>query len=310
MDRLDLRLVEYFIAVAEELHFGRAAARLHIAQPSLSQQIRRLEDHLGVALFQRDSRNVELTTAGEALLREGRETLRQARRTIQATRTADGERLTIGFYGSAANRLLVEVLRVFGERHPRCQVSVREGLLGRIDDLLDGSVDLAFTRLLPGQTGLEATVLAEEPRLVALPRGHRLAERDTVRLAELRHESFIVNPAVPDDGPPERWLAEQRRHGLPGRIAAQSASVQEILALVASGHGVCLVPLAVALDYARPGVGYVPVLDAEPAVVSLAWRPGPLPAVAQAFIALSRQAAAGMPHPAQASADTAPSPSL
>ncbi|MGO9973848.1 MAG: LysR family transcriptional regulator [Solirubrobacteraceae bacterium] len=89
MDRLDLRLVEYFVAVAEELHFGRAAQRLHIAQPSLSQQIRRLENQLGVTLLERNSRHVQLTGAGQALLREGRKTLSQAQQAIQATRTAD-----------------------------------------------------------------------------------------------------------------------------------------------------------------------------------------------------------------------------
>src|SRR6516162_8018596 len=104
MERLDLRLVEYFVAVAEELHFGRAAERLHIAQPSLSQQIRRLEVQLGVPLLERNSRNVRLTPAGDALVREGRRTLRQARRAIHAARTAGAPRLTVGFYGSAADR--------------------------------------------------------------------------------------------------------------------------------------------------------------------------------------------------------------
>src|SRR6266567_5360530 len=100
MERLDLRLVEYFVAVAEELHFGRAAQRLHIAQPSLSQQIRRLESQLGVALLERNSRHVQLTGPGETLLREGRKTLSQAQHAIQATRAAGSGRLTVGFYGS------------------------------------------------------------------------------------------------------------------------------------------------------------------------------------------------------------------
>ncbi len=291
MERLDLRLVEYFIAVAEELHFGRAAERLHIAQPSLSQQIRRLEAQLGVTLFERDSRNVELTVAGEALLREGRRTMRQARRAIQATRAAAGGRLRVGFYGSAANALLPEVLRTFGERHPSTEVSVRELLLGSIDDVLDGRVDLAFTRLQPGQSELEVEVLGEEPRLVALPRDHPLAPRESVRYAELGEERFIVNPAVPGDEAPPRWLAEQRRHGLPGRIAAESASIPEILTLVASGRGVSLVPAAVAHQYPRADVAYVPVSDADPAVVSLAWRPGRLPPHARAFVETAREVA-------------------
>jgi DNA-binding transcriptional LysR family regulator/protein-tyrosine-phosphatase len=295
MERLDLRLVEYFVAVAEELHFGRAAARLHIAQPSLSQQIRRLEAQLGVSLLERNSRNVHLTLAGQALLQEGRKTLSQARHTIQAVRSAGAPRLTVGFYGSAASELLPDVLRAFSERLPRVDVSVRELLLGSIDDILDGSVDIAFTRMLPGQTELEVEVLTEEPRLAALASTDPLANRQTLTFADLRDESFIINPVARHDGPPPRWLAEQRRHELPGRIAAQATSLQEILALVAAGRGVCLLPQAVARHHPRAGVTYVPVTDADPAVVSLAWRPEPISPAVNAFIEASRQIAARHP---------------
>jgi DNA-binding transcriptional LysR family regulator len=288
MDRLDLRLVDYFVAVAEELHFGRAAARLHIAQPSLSQQVRRLEDQLGVVLLERSSRRVELTSAGETLLREGRKLLEQAARASRATRASAREQLTVGFYGSAADCLLPDVLRSFGERHPKVDVAVRELLLGSIDELLDGSVDVALTRLLPGQTELEIEVLRREPRVVALPASHRLAGHDSLVFAQLCEERFIVNPV--GGGVPERWLAEQKRHGLPGQVAAEAASLQEILTLVASGNGVCLVPASVGVRYPRDGVRYVPVRDADPAVVSLAWRPGGLRPIVPAFIATAREA--------------------
>jgi DNA-binding transcriptional LysR family regulator len=299
MERLDLRLVEYFIATAEELHFGRAAARLHIAQPSLSQQIRRLETQLGVTLLDRNSRNVQLTTAGETLLREGRKTLSQAQHAIQTTRAASTGNLTVGFYGSAASTLLPRVLRAFSERQPAFAVSVRELLLGSIDDILDGKVNVAFTRLLPGQTELEIEVLAREPRLVALAITHPLAARDTLTYADLSDESFIVNPALESDGTPLRWTSEQRRHGLPGRVAAEATSVQEILALVAATHGVCLVPSAVTQHYPRTDVAYVPVSDAEPAVVSLAWRPGRVSPAADAFIHAARQVATAVDLPAR-----------
>jgi DNA-binding transcriptional LysR family regulator len=291
MERLDLRLVEYFIAVAEELHFGRAAERLHIAQPSLSQQIRRLEAQLRVSLLERNSRNVHLTPAGKALLEEGRKTLSQAQHAIQTTRAAGAPRLTVGFYGSAASELLPDVLRAFGERVPGIEVSVRELLLGSIDDILDGSVNIAFTRLLPGQTELEVEVLAEEPRLLALASTHPLSARQSLRLADLSRESFITNPAAKHEGPPPRWLDEQRRHDLPGRVAGEATSLQEVLALVAARRGVCLLPSAAAKHYPRAGVSYVPVSDADPAVVSLAWRRGPIAPAVEAFIAASRQAA-------------------
>lgn len=292
MERLDLRLVEYFIATAEELHFGRAAARLHIAQPSLSQQIRRLETQLGVTLLDRNSRNVQLTTAGETLLWEGRKTVSQSQHAIQTTRAASTGSLTVGFYGSAASTLLPRVLRAFSERHPPCAVSVRELLLGSVDDILDGKVNVAFTRLLPGQTDLEIEVLAQEPRLVALAITHPLAARDALTYADLSDQRFIINPVVQAEGTPPRWSAEQRRHGLPGRVAAEAGSIQEILTLVAAGRDVCLVPSAVAQHYPRTEVAYVPVSDAEPAVVSLAWRAGRVSPAAEAFIHTARQVAA------------------
>ena len=292
MERLDLRLVDYFVAVAEELHFGRAAERLHIAQPSLSQQIRRLEQQLGVTLLERNSRNVRLTPAGEAFLREGRRALAQAQRAISATRAAGAELLTVGFYGSAGRALLPAVLTAFHERHPMTDVRVREILLGSIDEILDGKVDVAFTRLAPDQTELEVAVIASEPRLIALANSHPLASRETLTFGDLRGESFIVNPMVAQDGPPARWLAEQRRHDLPGRIAAEARSTQEIMALVGAGRGVCLVPAAAALHDRPPDVVCVPVTDAEPAVVSLAWPPDRSNPTVKAFVETAREVAA------------------
>lgn len=279
------------MTVAEELHFGRAAARLHIAQPSLSHQIRKLEHQLGVTLLVRSSRHVELTAAGLELQAHGRRLLTQSQRAIRATRAAATEGLTVGFYGSAASSLLPHVLRAFADQHPGVEVSVRELLLGGLTDILNGNVDVAFTRLVPGQAEPEVEVIAREPRVLALPRAHPLAARDSLTFADLRDESFITNPADREAGPPTRWLAEQRRHGLPGRIAAQAASVQEILTLVATGRGVCLVPAPVARHYPRADVTYVEVPDAEHAVISLAWAPGALRPVVQAFIDAARAVA-------------------
>ena len=283
--------MQYFVAVAEELHFGRAAARLHIAQPSLSHQIRRLEQQLGVTLFDRSSRRVELTEAGRALLSEGRRLLAHSERTTRLVRSVSAERLTVGFYGSAASALLPDVLRSFGEEHPSAEVSVRELLLDQIDELLAGGVDVAFTRLLPGQAEVELEVIAREPRVVALPASHSLSGQPTLQFNDLQHESFITNPVIEASAPPKRWLAEQARHGLPGRIAARAASVQEILALVAAEKGVCLVPASVAQHYPRADVVYIAISDADPAVISLAWPRGDLRPIVGAFIEATRRLA-------------------
>jgi DNA-binding transcriptional LysR family regulator len=280
--------------VAEELHFGRAADRLHIAQPSLSHQIRRLEQQLGVTLFDRTSRRVELTDAGRALLSEGRRLLAQSDRTTRLVRSVSVERLTVGFYGSAATAVLADLLARFSEEHPSAEVSVRELLLDQIDELLAGGVDVALTRLLPGQADVELEVIAHESRVVALPASHALSGRATLRFSDLEEESFITNPVVESSVPPKRWLAEQARHGLPGRVAAQAASVQEILTLVAAGKGVCLVPASVAQHH-RADVVYVEMSDADPAVVSLAWPRGGLRPIVAAFIEVTRRLARGSP---------------
>jgi DNA-binding transcriptional LysR family regulator len=275
MDQLDLRLVRYFVTVAEELHFGRAAERLHIAQPSLSQQIRRLESQLGVALLTRTSRRVELTKAGAALLRDGEQLLQQAQRTMQTVRRTADDTLAVGYYGTAASRLLPGTLAAFGERRPSTIVSVRELLFGDLDDLITGGVDLAFTRLRADQVrDLPVTVaeLASEPRVLVVGRSHRLADR-----------IFLVNPAT-DQNAMERWKDEQRRHGLPGRIAGKARSVTELLTLVAAGTGITLVPVSVARQHRPPTITYVPVTDAEPAVISLVWPTGTLSPSAEAFI--------------------------
>lgn len=214
-----------------------------------------------------------------------------SQRAISSTRAAAADRLTVGFYGSAAVGILPEVLRAFAQRQPDAQVSVRELLLGGLADILTGIVDVAFTRLIPGQAQLEIEVIAREPRVVALPEHHRLATSDSLTFAELREESFITNPAERDSGPPLRWLAEQQRHGLPGRVAAEAASVQEILTLVASGRGVCVVPAPVARAYPRADISYVEVADAEPAVVSLAWARGSLRPAVERFIEVAREVA-------------------
>jgi DNA-binding transcriptional LysR family regulator len=183
------------------------------------------------------------------------------------------------------------VLTAFRARQPVTEVTVREILFGSVDEILDGKVDVAFTRLMPDQTELEVEIITTEPRVVALASAHPLAGRETLTFADLRGESFIVNPMASPGGPPPRWLAEQRRHGLPGRVAAEARSPQEIMALVGAGRGVCLVPAAAAIHDGRPDVVFVPVTDAEPAVVSLAWPPDRSSPTVKAFVATAREVA-------------------
>lgn len=284
--------MRYFVAVAEELHFHRAAERLHIAQPSLSHQIRVLERQLGVSLLTRTSRRVELTPAGRIFLKDGRDLLDRAHRVLVNTRRTTTEQLNIGFYGSAALTLLPTTLKAFQLQHPMTKTTVRELLFGDLQDLTRGHVDIALTRLRPefASRDLRVEVLAREPRVLALAASHPLADRESLAFADLRAESFITNPAV-KGRPLNHWLAEQHRHGLNGTIAAEAGSLQELLTLVATGRGVGLVPVCVREHFPRPDVHYIPVTDAEPALISIAWCPTTHRPIVDAFIDLTRRVA-------------------
>jgi DNA-binding transcriptional LysR family regulator len=289
---LDLRRVRYFVAVAEELHFRRAAERLFISQPSLSQQIRRLEAEVGASLLSRGSRRVELTESGEAFLREARQLLAQAERTQAAARA--GERLVVGFTGSAGARLLPRTLARFASGSPTATVVVRELDLGHLEDVVEGSVDVAFTRLQPGHAELSVEVLFREDRVVALAADHPLAKRMSIAFAELGSEPFITASASWDHAWRGLWQAERSRHGLHGPLVAEATSVEEIVTLVASKRGVCVMPATNAELFPRPGVVYVHVKDAEPALVSLVWRRGSETSLLRAFITEAKQSARGV----------------
>jgi DNA-binding transcriptional LysR family regulator len=199
----------------------------------------------------------------------------------------------VGYYGTAASRLLPGTLVAFTKRHPSVTISVTELLFGGVDALTDGSVDLAFTRLRADQLEhlpLSLADLASEPRVLAVERSHALADRISVSLSELDGERFVVNPVVANSEM-RRWKEEQHRHGLPGRIAGRARSVSELLTMVATGAGITLVPVSVARQYRPPAITYVPVTDAEPAVISLVWPTGALSPSGEAFLQAAREQA-------------------
>lgn len=270
--------LQAFVAVADELHFGRAAARLHLSQPSLSARIRRLEAELGLQLFNRTSRTVALTPVGQDVLREARRVLAAAEsldRAVLARSDVTGSPLRVGFTGSAASQLLPEVLKRLRRRWPDLQVSLQELTMFRYDQLRAGELDVVFGRLTPAEApDLYVTVLLEEPRFVALWDGHPLAGRRSVRMADLSADGFITQPEAVNPAFHATWLAEQHAHGLPGLVAGEASSIQEFLNLVAAGHGVCLTPAAAASYNPWPGITYVPVRDAAPSALSVIRRRG------------------------------------
>ena len=185
MDRdIELRHLRYFAAVAEELHFGRAAQRLHVAQPPLSQQIRKLEQMLGYPLFIRTSRSVRLTVAGEALLESARRTLRNLQRDIDETRSlARGEvgSLHVGFIGSGMLTTLPAVFRAYREAYPRVRLHLHESFTARvIQGLEDGTLDAGILRDGDPTDGLSVTTILSEPFVAVLPANHPRAKQKSI----------------------------------------------------------------------------------------------------------------------------------
>jgi DNA-binding transcriptional LysR family regulator len=255
---LDLRKLRYFVAVAERLHFGRAAADLHIAQPVLSRQIRALEQELKVQLFVRDKRATELTAAGHQLLSDARPLLAAAdgarRRAVLAAR---GQGVfTVGFMPGL---MVTGAVRAMSDRHPELTVSVlRTGWSDQVEVLRDGRVDVGYVRLPVDTRGLRVEPLLTEPRVVVLPADHRLAGKDSVHLADLVEETLLQDPAaVPE------W---------PRPVTAPPAwTVEEKLENVAAGRGIVVLPLSTARFYTRPDVTFARIDDVADNQVCLAW---------------------------------------
>jgi DNA-binding transcriptional LysR family regulator len=277
----ELRQLRYFVAVAEERNLTRAARRLHIAQQSLSQQIRSLEAQLGVALFERTTRGVELTELGEVLLREARPVLAQAERAVDAVRrAARGEQgeLRVGFLASVANHLMPPLVRSFRERHPGVALHTEDVTIAAlVAGLREGSLDAGISRP-PLVDDLESELIASEPVAAVLPDGHPLAERDELGLSELAGEPWVLTPR--ESWPPwhRKYDEEYAQAGYRPRVVQRGSSVQNLLALVAAGVGITRLAMS-SRSLRDSGVSFVP-LTGEEALTVLVWRPdAPNPAL-------------------------------
>ncbi len=290
---MELRHLRYFIAVAEELHFRRAAARLHIAQPPLSIQIRELERELGVTLLARTHRRVDLTEAGRVFLDGARRTLTQLDAAISdAQRAERGQtgRLNIGFVSSSSYELLPRLLVAFRAIYPdvalHLQAATTNEQLAALDER---RLDLGILRLPVNDGRLAWQVLAEEPLVTVLPVSHPLALLERTPLASLAQESFILYPRVDNPAIHDAIIACCHMAGFSPRITQETGDMQAITALVASGLGVALVIASPGLP-ALPGVTLRPLAgrDIPTWRIALAWRrePDPAPAV-RAFVAVS-----------------------
>jgi DNA-binding transcriptional LysR family regulator len=293
---LELRQLRYFVTVAEELHFGKAALRLHMTQPPLSQTIQSLEQLLGAALFERNRRGVALTPAGIALLPQARRMLAQAQELPQLVqRAAAGEvgRLTLAFVSSADYSVLPPFLRAYRAAYPQVQITLQEATSDlQLDDLLHNRIDAGLLiPPLPDKARLELDYLPvlNEPLVLAVPAG-LLKKKGKVALAALHAAlpalPLIVFPRAISPALYDAIVSVFRDAGITPEIGQQAIQMQTIVGLVSAGMGMALVPQSVS-NLMRPGVEYRALADTGPLVeTGLAWRRDNTSPVLRGFLEL------------------------
>jgi DNA-binding transcriptional LysR family regulator len=295
MNTPDLRQLRHFVAVAERLHFGRAAAALHMSQPPLSRSIRDLEGRLGATLLARTRRRVELTPEGARFLEEAKRLLAQLEHAVLEVgrMAAGGGRLRLGFVSLADYGVLPGLLRAYKAARPGVALALREMLSpDQAAALAAGELD--FGLLLPPVAGadLEHIVVQRERFLVALPSRHRLARAlGKVAMHELAAEAFVMAPREIAPGLHDVVAALAGRAGFAPRVAQEAIQMQTVVSLVSSGMGVAVVPASVA-NLGRRGVTYREIADVHPRLdLWLAWRRGALGAAAREFVLHARRIA-------------------
>lgn len=247
---MELRRIQYFVAVAEEAHFGRAAERLQMAQPPLSQQIKALEAEMAVVLFHRTTRKVELTAAGERFLQRARGILAAVDDAVtEAGQVADGMlgRIAIGFTGSATYDLLPSLVRALRADLPGIELDIHGEMLtpDQVAALIDGSLDLGLLRPPVRSSALDVQVLRREPLIAVLPEHHTLADRDRVRLSDLRDDPFITYPSRNRSVVYDAVIETCQRAGFVPASVHEVAETSTLVSFVAAGLGVALVPASV-----------------------------------------------------------------
>lgn len=273
---IELRHLRYFIAVAEELHFGRAAERLHMAQPPLSQQIRQLEEQLGFQLFHRTKRTVQLTEAGAVFLDRCQQLLLQLDQAIQDGQQASrGEigKLAIGFVSSTAYSVLPSMLHQFRRQVPGVALTLRELTTDQqVQWLRDKRIDVGFLRPPVDDPDFEMITVLREPLVVALPEQHPLAQVDPVPLRSLVSEPFILFPRRLATGLYDQIISLCQQANFSPRVVQEAIQIQTIISLVAAEMGIAIVPVSIQ-NLQRTGVVYRHLREPTPeAAIAVVWR--------------------------------------
>src|SRR5271154_638410 len=290
---IELRHLRYFVAVAEELHFGRAALRLHLAQPPLSQQIRKLEEILGYPLFLRTSRAVKLTSAGEIFLERARRTLRNVREDMDEARSIGrGEEgfLRVGFIGSAMLTALPVMVGRYGRLYPKVNLQLHESYTSLVvQKLLKGELDAGFLRDGGETDGLEIEPLFSEPFIAVLPEKHPLAKHKIISAKELRDEPFVFFTPSAGTLAYEKPVSLCEEHGFRPRVVQEAPQWLTIMRLVGAGLGVTIAPACVK-QVATPNVACLNLRRATvESDIELAYRTSEDRAIVEATAPVARQ---------------------
>lgn len=287
---MDLRQLRYFLAVADERHFTRAAARLGIAQPALTQQIKALERELGVELFKRSTRHVELTEPGRVFADDAQELLARLPRAVaRAQRSARGLAGTIrvGFTESASyHPLVVESLHDFRTAFPEIELEIQENFSIKMAAALEtGELDAAFLRPpLQAQPSIMLDVIGSEALVAALPKGHRLAEAPSLKLTELAGDRFVIYRRLVGPGLADQVMAACETAGFSPQVVQETPQLSSTIVFVAAGLGISIVPEGMS-QIRSQSVAYVPIAGLRlRAQLALAHRRGETSPAVQSFL--------------------------
>lgn len=269
---MELRQLKYFIAVAEELNFRRAAEKLYMQQPPLSRQIRQLETELGVELFHRTKRSVSLTSAGQAFLDEARLTLAQAQRAVNIAQQTQTSKLTIGFSVCAFDRILPEIIKTFRQQYPDNLVNLIEMPKEKqIQAVLTNQIDIGFCYAPIAQSELDSLTILSEPLAVVLPPNHPLVQKEQIELRSLHSEPFILCPKDIKPDVREQIIQLCDRAGFEPKIVQEATPQEVLLRLVESGVGISLTSANSETRY-KAKVVYRPLVEPFPVLkIAAVW---------------------------------------
>lgn len=278
---MELRQLRYFVAVAEELHFRRAAERLHIAQPAVSKQVLNLEKELGVQLLYRDKQRVRLTDAGRAFLEEAKKALEHAERAIDVANSAAKGKigyLTVGFVSPATLSVLPRTVKVFQEHYPGVELELcRMTTAEQIEALHDGRIQAGLARepAFYEDDALDSKTVLREPLVLALPEAHPFSAEQQVSLSKLANEPFMMFSRPGEPGLYEKYRQAFRSAGFtPKKVVKDTPHIQAILGFVAEGFGLMLMPASLQ-KLGRSGVVFRKLQDPTPEVdLAVIWRKG------------------------------------